>query len=932
MDRLNVAHINIRSLLPKYNEIYDYLLNSSVDILAISETWLTSNISDDSLRIDGYWLLRYDREGHRGGGVCFYIRSTLNAKVEITSDLIEQLWVSLKFSTVTLSVGVVYKPPNGDFKNFIDNLEESLCLFNTMSNYVICLGDININLFNTDSRAALYFNDMIDGLDFKQLINEPTRITKSSSTLIDVLLSSDVSIVSDIEVVNFPVSDHELISCRVNISKSFSDPVFKYVRDFSQFDAISFEYDLKRIPFQTLFYIDSVDDKVDFLNHNIIQLFDNHAPYKNIKITKSRPPWITDNIKLMMSLRDKAKRRFKVTRRDTHWEYYKSLRNFTTLSIRNEKKAYFKHISKSKNENMWRELRKLNIVTDKKNTLPVNLQYPDDINNFFIDSVPRASNCDEMIRLYNTSSLHENCVSFKFLTVTEDVVNKFLFGLKSKSFGSDNISLQMIKLCCPVIIPYLTHIINTALLQNCFPSAWKSALIIPLPKKDKPTTFFELRPISILPTLSKVMEKIINVQVKQFLENYNILPDVQSGFRVGHSCETALLNITDDIVSATDRGQITVLTLLDYSKAFDTISHNILLAKLHYIGFGSDAVDLVRSYLSNRTQMVKVPAGVSGLRSITQGVPQGSILGPVLFSIYISDFPKVLEHCSIHMYADDTQIYHSFYPSECADAIKRINGDLNRLHRVSVQHSLNINPLKSITMIFGNKNERLKLVDVLKCRIDNSEICLSDTAKNLGVTMDTCLRFRQHIANCTKKACLGLKLLYPHRACLDQSVKALLCEGLVLSQFSYCSAMYGPFLDEATSRRIQRVQNSCIRLIFGIRKYDHISDKFSVLKWLNMANRRKLYSASLFHKIICRKKPTYLYNRINFRKDVHERKLRNLEHIITPPLHRTALFERGFSYAISKLYNDIPTHFKLDGIETFKLHMRQFLLEMQLGL
>lgn len=282
------------------------------------------------------------------------------------------------------------------------------------------------------------------------------------------------------------------------------------------------------------------------------------------------------------------------------------------------------------------------------------------------------------------------------------------------------------------------------------------------------------------------------------------------------------------------------------------------------------------------------------------------------------------------MYADDTQLYLDFAPEEGAIAVQKINADLDSLYKVSSRHSLSLNPSKSAMMIFGNKNECLNFINRYECKINNTKIEVCNNFRNLGVNLDTQLRFRSHISNCISKAYLNLKLIYPHRAYLGQRSKIVLCNSLVLSHFSFCSALYGPCLDVVTASRIQRVQNSCVRLIYGIRKYEHISHKLVSLNWLNMYNRRLTHTLCLFYKIINNKVPSYLFNKIVYRTDVHNRKLRNIDLLITPPLHKTALFERSYSYNVYSLYNAVPLSVRGCSYNSFKYEVRKLLLYKQI--
>lgn len=485
----------------------------------------------------------------------------------------------------------------------------------------------------------------------------------------------------------------------------------------------------------------------------------------------------------------------------------------------------------------------------------------------------------------------------------------------------------MIQLCCPYIVPFLTHIINCCLFEGIFPDKWKIACVVPLAKISTPNEFKDLRPISILSVLSKVLEKIMDAQIRAYLNINQLFPHCQSGFRANYSCTTALINITDDIITANDTGLVTALVLLDFSKAFDTINHKILLAILYHFGFDETAISLLSNYLQGRRQCVVYKNNKSALRNLIHGVPQGSILGPLLYVIYSHNLCNSLKHCKYHQYADDTQIYLSFDPLNYMQACANINHDLDTLVEFAASHSLKINPSKSTLIIFGKSGTKKNIMPpTLDIKIKDVPIPCTDSARNLGVTFDSNLRFRDHVTRCSSKAYGNLKLLYSNRQVLNKNIKKLLCDSLVLSLFNYCDALYGPCLDCETSRKIQVVQNACLRFIYGIRRREHISHKLKEIKWSNMEQRRMLHTSVLYHKIITENSPPYLTNKIKYRSDVHNLNLRH-RGLITPPVRHTEFFKRSFSFNIYILYNNLPDNFKTLSVDSFKRHMSRWLLD-----
>lgn len=548
---------------------------------------------------------------------------------------------------------------------------------------------------------------------------------------------------------------------------------------------------------------------------------------------------------------------------------------------------------------------------------PPELSNPDAINSHFIDSVPVVDNVSfhELIQEYRDSRRTRE--EFSFAPVSEDTVFQLILSQKSKSVGLDGLSSEILRLCCPFLLPYITHIINFCISHSVFPSAWKIAKIIPLPKVNKPEQFSELRPISILPTICKITEKILEIQLRQFLHINNILPPYQSGFRAGYSCTTTLLDVVDEVCRAVDQGKLLLLVLLDFSRAFDTINHDILDAILFNIGLSEHACKLFSEILRGRCQRVLVDGVLSSTRLISSGVPQGSVLGPLLYSIYTFNLQSALKYTSVHFYADDTQLMLSFNQNNTDQALRYVNEDVNNLVAYAERHSLCINATKSSVVLFGGRVARQRIIPAINVRIRGETISLQDKVKDLGVMLDYGLRFKSHISRCIKRAYANLRIIFNNRGSLSKKMRVLLCDTLVLSQFNYADAIYNFCIDRADFARIQKVQNACLRLIFGIRRNQHISHKIAEVGWLDMATRRTLHAACLFHKIISTKVPHYLFNKISYRTDIHNLNVR-FKGLLTPPRHSTAFFERSFSYNIVKMFNALPCNILSKSVTSFK--------------
>lgn len=925
------AHFNVRSLCSAFDLFSDFILEEGYDIIGLSETWLHAGILDSGISIPGYNILRTDRD-RRGGGVAFYYKDSLKCKIITlppgTSPL-EQIWVSIKVQSKTIYLGSLYRPPDANLHSCINDLESVVTTFLPRCDCILFGGDINVDFSNILNNGYKVISKFLNKYGLHQLINTPTRVTMDSSSLLDVIVTSHQDFVKCHDVLRMDdISDHRLVNCTLKICKNRPVTYFKTYRDYSHFVFNVFLNDLFTVNWDYIYTLTDVDSMINFFNSNLINVFNTHAPVKTSRFTKSLKPWITDNIKLMIKLRKKALAKYKRIKTEASWNEYKELRNFITVAIRNEKRAYLQHKFRVDPSGFWKTLKTLNINSQSRPN-PEDFGTSDNFNRFFIDSVPTTNITGNTLVADNyVGKRHENIrEQFQFSLVTEEQVQKIINNLKSNAKGSDQIDLKMLSLCTPYLTGYITFIINNCLSSATFPSIWKKANVIPIPKVDTPREINNFRPISILPTFSKILERIVGEQLTEFFRSYQILSPTQSGFRPLHSTSTALIKVTDDIYRACDLGQSSCLILLDFSKAFDTLDHNVLFTKLNFFGLGATSLNFLKSYLQGRSQRVMVGNSASEYLAIKNGVPQGSILSPLLFSIYTSDFAKFLKKCSSHQYADDSQIYYSFFPKDINYASLAINEDLEAISDYSKAHALVLNTSKTQMLIFGKQKDLLQNNLNFQIKIDKQILDSSESARNLGVILDCQLRFDKHISNLLQKGYGKLKTLYLHKDYLPTNIKLRLCDTLILSALSYADVVYWPALLERDRESVQKLQNNCLRFSYGARKYDHVTPLYVSSGWLRLSGRFSLHFATLVHKVILSGNPLYLRERLLHGFNIHRRNTRHNCRLAVPR-HASAMFQRSFSFNASKIYNKIPEKIKsLLSIPAFKRAMKSWILQ-----
>ena len=939
-DKFIFGHINTRSLNKNHTELKQVLDRTFFDAFSCTESWLTKNTPKDRYRMDGYNIIRADRKNKRGGGVCLYLKMQYKFKViKIPNmcEMPEMLWVEVSVGQCKVAIGTLYKPPKIPCSAFRAAYDSLIYIYSKYE-HTILAGDFNINMLNSDSYESRVLTDsIIEPFSLKQMVTSPTRITEKSKTLIDLILVTQPKNILFTGVCDAAgVSDHCLTYCAYNIKRVKFKPYTVRRRDFRNFDRDGFNNAMELEPFENILCVDSVDDKVSILESSINNVLDNFAPYKSFVVTnKSATPWITDEILEKMNERDGCKEEFNKTGDTDYWEAYKYLRNKVTSMMRASQKKVFNdsingNISNSKD--FYDSARKLSVIPNKKSKPNFNFS-ADALNRAFT-----ANNNKELddnfinsriTNLYNRTS---PCIhKFSFHSISEEEVIKIVKSIKSKSSGIDGINISTILLFLSRISTVLTHIINISFELNSFPERWKKALITPIPKCEIPLLESDFRPISLLPTFSKILEKSANIQIVAYLLKHDLLDPYQSAYRKNHSTFTALLKITDDILDSIDDSDVTLMIFLDFSKAFDTVNHRILIEKLKILGFQNNTCEWINSYLSNRYQRVVVGEDASDWIHIINGVPQGSILGPLLFTILVSDMRCHIWDGTYHQYADDTDLLFETSVELVNDTIAKANNVLEKINTYCRDNFLTLNAGKTKFMFFGSRPALKKLDGIVlnDLKIENEILERVKVAKNLGVSFDELLSWRKHINLNISKAVGSFINLSRFKRFLNTKSKVLLCDSIILSRFNYCDAVYQN-IDICLQKKVQKIQDMCCRFIFNVKKFDHCNyeEMRKKLGWLSMKQRRELHSLTMMYKILHGLAPNYLQDLFTYQKDIHNLNTRGsqndniwIDKSIKSKIHRDS-----FKYHTACQYNELPKNIRdCKSVNSFKLNLTKLL-------
>ena len=420
-------------------------------------------------------------------------------------------------------------------------------------------------------------------------------------------------------------------------------------------------------------------------------------------------------------------------------------------------------------------------------------------------------------------------LNFVLSPTTEEIVLKHLQGINtSKAAGLDKLAGKFLKEGASILATPITELCNLSIKLSIFPKKGKPAKLKPLFKKGSKTEAKNYRPISLLPLVSKIIEKIIHNQVESFLSRHDIIYKYQSGFRKNHSTNSCLSYLTNKIQNGFEEGRLTGMILIDLQKAFDTIDHRLLLQKMKYLGFGDSTIAWFRSYLADRTFVVDVNGELSKPGKLTCGVPQGSILGPLLFLLYVNDMPESVS-CDLLLYADDSCLV--FSDKSFKNIEYNLNKNFNSLCDWFVDNKLSIHfgEDKTKCILFGTKR-KLKGLRELDIRHGDIQIKQHSNVKYLGCVLDNNLSGESMALQALTKINGRLKFLYRKQSLLSGSLKRLLCNALIQPHFDFACPAWYPCLNKKFRKKIQVAQNKCIRFCLSLGDRSHVgASEFKVI-------------------------------------------------------------------------------------------------------
>lgn len=943
----SIIHMNIRSMNQNMTEFLSYIegLDNDFQFIGLSETWLNDS-NADLFHKSGYVFEELHRHNKTGGGVGILIQEGLQYKcrndLNIMSENLEAIFIELDkriFNTENnMVIGAIYRPPGTQLEDSINILVQKLTQLEHEHKSCYLMGDYNVNLLNAETHSTTgLFLQSLYSFNYVPLITKPTRLTASSATIIDNIFTNVINFGCAFHGILFSdITDHfPIFYVQENRETVYSSPAEVTKRNFSKSNFNKFSDSLKNCNWNSVnTNMDTQSAFTDF--HNKINYYYNES-FPLCTFTKkynNKYPWMTDAIKNSIKYKNKLFIKYRKNPSKNNEIAYKQYKSKLHHILVVAEKEHYKSLFQMHQGNLtksWRLIKDIINRNKQKNMsskFKIDGHFTEDekkiaqgFNNYFVNV---GSSLDKKIPhtgISPTSYMPErNLNSLYIEPVCEKEIVEIIKDMKNSSPGWDSISADIIKKTYPLFLTPLTHICNISLQQGVFPDELKIAKIIPLFKSGDSTIFTNYRPVSVLPAFSKIFEKLMYKRLMTFIEEYKILYKYQFGFRRNHSTSMALVTLIDNITSALDKGEIVLGVFLDFSKAFDTVNFNILFDKLEVYGVRDIGLSWMKSYLTNRKQYVCYNGYESDKKCISCGVPQGSILGPLLFLLYINDMISVSQLCFPLLFADDTNIFLN--GPDITNLFVNMNNELSKLMLWLQTNRLSLNISKTHYMVF--KGRKRVVPENISLTINDEHISEVQSTKFLGVQIDSQLSWSDHIEYIKKKISKGIGIIKKARNFLNIDTLKILYYSFIYPYITYCIEVWGKACDIYLNQ-IDMLQKRCVRILSGSSFLEHTMPLFQHLKILTV-RKVYLYRVSQFmFKYSRNLLPTIFQNYFAKNSKYHHYNTKQADYFRIP-LSRQEVRKRSISIMGVKVWNHLCQE-KIDDttLMSFKKKVKNYL-------
>ena len=952
----NFLHHNSRSLMKEGRiEEYDILFNPNGNpfhVMVFTETWLTSN-TKDACKFNNFepeHLLRpidynFDFKT-KGGGVSIFIKEGITYKrrddLTILSNIAECLFIEITINSKKYLIGGIYHIPNTSVRDFcsaINNVLEPL----NRSHEIILLGDFNVCLLQNNNNSNVLSSTMQSNNLFPVILS-PTRVAtiqkpngeyETTEKLIDnIFINTQNS--SHSGLIEISITDHYPIFLSLqNQDMSFSDKhtTIQY-RDINDKTIQHFITALSN-NVEIINLSNNTNAESAFSKFLIIftELYEHFFPIITQKLTRKGvfKPWITLQIIKRIKIREnlaKLYKRQRITRKT-----FTDFRNKLNKQICEAKEKFYQNKFKENEGNVKKTWEIINnviknkskitqeiIINEGNRELPSN-EVPNKFINYFtsiadllISNIPQTN--------INASSYLTNRTenSFFMYPIVKKEIECAINDLKNNGRGVNKISASVFKQGKSIISDILAYIFNLCVTQGYFPIELKTGCLTPIFKSGSKKDVSNYRPVCSLSPFSKIFERVTYNRMIDFIEKNNILSNTQFGFRKGLSTEAAIIHFIDEIHKGLNDRQYTAAVFMDLSKAFDVLDHNILKLKLEHYGFRGLFLDFLLSFLKERKYFVSVNGLKSNTKTVTNGVPQGSTLGPLLFLLYINDMNNSSNLLRFTQFADDTT---ATYRGFDLDVVKQtLENEINKVLIWLSANKLIINIKKTHTMLFTNKRGN----NILNISVQNTELEHKDSCKFLGIFIDKDLSWKTHVSYITSKISKIIALLGRLKHTFPKTVLKNLYLSLLLPHLNYGNVIWAS-ADKTCLNGLIILQKKAIRIISKAKYFAHTEPLFITLELLTLDKMYKLNCLLFIYKLLNTNMYIEMKRKVFRNSEFHNYVTRNRTQYRLPRT-RLKCIKQSCLYAGLSLWNDIGKEITdSKTIYNFKRQIKKQLME-----
>ena len=920
---LRVLHANIHSIPSKIGELKDLLetlkkKDICIDVILLCETFL-NDFNKLNCQIDGYQLIEEHRITKSKGGVAAYINNKLRFKER--NDLtifkegqFESCFVEIYCKERNVLVGEVYRVPSSNEKDFIVDYEALLAKFKKEKKDIIIGTDQNLDYLkiNQHKNTATFLEVNLSS-NLLPTVTKPTRITHSTATLIDnIYISSNISDNSTSCILLSDLSDHlPCLALIGNVKPENKGPLIFNTRKINEQSIQKMNEKLSQNNWNIVNQL-NCNEGYDYILNSISTVLDEVSPSKVITIPYNkiiREPWMSQGLRNSAKQKEKLyKKCLGLDKDNPKHQAYRVFRNrYNSLKRSAKYKYYYNKILefKKNSKKLWNFLKIMigkkhdkssqvdSILINGKMTFNPNLISNGFCNYFSNISINMAKIIPSSNKSYRDYLGNDTGDTLFFTPTNENEVQRCINSLPNKtSAGFDGISNIVLKGIAEPIKAPLSIIFNKSLVEGYFPDKMKIAEIIPAFKSKDKHLLSNYRPISLLPVISKVLERIVYKRLYSFLTQKQLLYESQYGFRNNHNTVQAVTELLGNILTGFEENNITVALFLDLSKAFDTLEHATLTAKLEHYGVRGTPLRWFTSYLHNRKHYVRYNNVKSEYNKepMKYGVPQGSVLGPLLYLIFCNDLYKCIEKCKVIMFADDTTLYKTHrslnYLIQC------INHDFKILADWFYANKLSLNVAKTNYIVFRPKSMTLNLED-LKLNFGNETINRVDYTKFLGIFVDSHLNWNRHVEHVCSQLSKSLYILQVSKNQMPSWALRTLYYAYFHSHINYGLTLWGPMCTMSKSNRIVKSQKKAIRCIDSAQYNAPTNPLFKKYHMIKFPDIIDLELAKLGFLISKNMLPNPVQKLFRTGADFHNYNTRNRNNPVVSR-HKSHVFNRSF--------------------------------------